>query len=212
MLALGISILFLSACKKENPEISYSEQEPIYKFPTKKGSYWVYQWYSIDSVGNEIALNQTDSLKIIGDSILNGKTYAIYKQKDFSSNQVTYLQRDSSGYIVNENGEILFTYVDFNTKFNVGSESNLWDYYGHYLNTSFTVFVPAGIFQTRASEYYIYSPTGNSINQCGDTAYSFKTYYASGIGEVLKETAYLADFHSKCQIREKRLIAYFIPE
>lgn len=216
MLAFGISILVLTACKKESPEINIpnQNQEPIYKLPTKVGSYWVYQWYSIDANGVETALNQIDSLSIIGDSSANGNNYAIYRSRDFSGNKNIYLQRDSSGYIVTEHGQVTFKYVDIdtNTIYNSGSYSGLWDYYGRNLGSNFSVTVPVGTFQAFASEYYIYSQNGNPINNCGDMNHSFKTYHVSGIGVVQNETAYFSDFQSQCKKRVRRLINYYIPQ
>lgn len=214
MFALGAGVLLFASCKKENLELNLPEehQQTVYEQPMKVGSNWVYQHFSIDSSGVEVALNQYDSLSIIGDSVYNGNTYAVFQITYNGGNQGIYLQRDSSGYIVDEHGNVSFSYVDFTTQYNVGSDPGYWDYYRINLNNSYSISVPAGNFQTRASELYIYSQNGSPINSCGDMNYSFKTYYASGVGMVLKEFAYYGEFNSECKKREQRLIQYFIPE
>lgn len=213
MLAVGISTFFLTACKKEDPETFVSEENstPAYEFPNKAGSYWAYNWYSIDSSGVETLLSQVDSLFVLGDTIINGNTYAIYRGNNMSTNYITYFQRDSSGYIVNEHGDISFSYVDNSPSELTGTEPGFWDYYARYLQGLFPVTVPAGTFQTYVAELKVISIDGNQINVCGDTTYSFNTHYASGIGVVQNETAYFSEFETQCKRRIRRLVDYYIP-
>ena len=211
MLAVGISILVLTACKKENVGGLVQQENADYEFPQEEGIYWVYNWYSVDSNGVEMSLNQVDSVFILGDTVINGNTYAIYKGNFMGSDYFNSYLRDSSGFIVDQHGNVSFTYVDFNTIYNSGSEPGFWDYYGRYLEGTFNVSVPAGAFETIAAEYYVYSPDGSSINACDDTEYSFKTHYVSGIGEVQKETAFFGEFQSACKKRVRRLVDYYIP-
>lgn len=213
MSVVGISLLFLTACKKENPEMNIPEQpqEPIYEFPTKEGSYWVYEWSIVDSNDVETSLNIVDSVFILGDTLINGNTYTVYRGKYFGSNYSNYYQRDSSGYIVNNFGHVVFKYVDFNTHIRSGSD-DLWDFYAHVLENETTITVPVGTFQSLVQELYIYSPTGTAINNCGDVNYSYKTYMVSGIGQVYHETqTYYSDFQTQCKKRMRRLVDYYIP-
>lgn len=213
MFAFGISILFLTACKKEVPEVIIQEQiqPPIYEFPNKAGSYWVYEWYIADSNNVETSLNIVDSVFIIGDTLINGNMFSSYKQQYFGGNYTTYFQRDSSGYIVDQYGNVSFTYVDFNTHFSSGSDGS-WDYYTHVLEDEVTATLPIGSFQALVREHYIYSPTGTAINNCGDIDYSYKTYMVSGIGQVYHEApTYFGDFISSCKKRVRRLVDYYIP-
>ncbi len=213
MLSVGISILFLTACKKENPVNIPPEQTPAlaYEFPAKEGSYWVYDCYEVDSNGVEISLNTVDSVFILGDTLINGNTYAIHKGQYFGGSYSTYFQRDSMGYIVGNHGNVVFKYVDFNTPIASGSDG-LWDYYIRVLEDEAPITVPTGTFQSLVSEYYIYSPTGTAINNCGDIDYSYKTYMVSGIGQVYHEApTYSGDFISSCKKRVRRLVHYYIP-
>lgn len=214
MFALGVSLLFLSSCKKENSEINHPEENPspAYQFPSKVGSYWVYNWYAVDSTGIETQLSYVDSVFILGDTLINGHSYSIYKGNNVGGNYNTYFQRDSSGYIVNEHGHVSFTYVDFTTLFTSGSEQGFWDYYGHSLEGKVSLTIPLGTYQAFVSEYYIYSPNGTAINNCGDIDHSYKTYYSSGIGQIQHETAYYTEFQNECKYRVRRLVDYYIPE
>ena len=212
MLAVGISILFLTACKKENPAIIPPEQTPapIYEFPTKQGSYWVYDWSIVDSNGVETSLNIVDSVFILGDTLINGNTYTIHKGQYFGGNYSTYFQRDSIGYIVSNHGNVVFTYVDFNTPIASGPYGS-WDYYTRVLEDEATITVPVGTFQALVLEYYIYSPNGMAINNCGDIDYSYKTYMVSGIGQVYREEPSYTEFQSQCKKQVRRLVDYYIP-
>lgn len=213
MFACGvISILFV-ACKKKELEIQAENQnqDTTYEFPTSEGSYWIYQWSEVDSTGVETALNQYDSLFVIGDSVINGNTYAVYRSVNFSGFENIYLQRDSSGFIVDNHGNVSFTYMDFDVIYSQGSEPGLWDYYSQYLSGPFTISLPIGTFQTIAAEHFIYSQNGSPINSCGDMEQSFKTYYASGVGQVLQETAFSSSYYTQCKKMNRTLIDYYIP-
>lgn len=213
MFACGVISILLAACKKKEHEIQGENpnQNTTYEFPTSVGSSWVYQWSEIDSTGVETLLNQYDSLFIIGDSVVNGKSYAVYRSVNYSGFENIYLQRDSSGYIVDDLGNIAFTYADFGVIYSQGSEPGLWDYYGQYLSGPFTIALPVGTFQTIAGEYFIYSQNGSPINACGDMEESFKTYYASGVGQVLQETAFYSHYQTQCKKLKRTLIDYYIP-
>jgi hypothetical protein len=102
--------LLATACKKENDTIIPPSQNPpvtqsVAYFPLDSGSYWVFEHVRVDTNGNETFL-QTDSVRVMGDSVIAGNTYKIFRNWGF--NFFSALYRDSSNCIVNEKGDIVF--------------------------------------------------------------------------------------------------------
>ena len=53
ILAFAISLLAFMACNKTDDNNPVIEKDPPNYFPMTTGSYWVYNTYKIDSMGNE---------------------------------------------------------------------------------------------------------------------------------------------------------------
>ncbi len=88
-------------------------------FPLSVGNYWIYDIYRInDTTGLEEQLNIGDTVRIIAEEIINNNTYYSFEQKQhwisFSYEKDTIYLRDSSEYIVNLAGDIIFSSTDFN--------------------------------------------------------------------------------------------------
>ncbi|HSG68453.1 MAG TPA: hypothetical protein VK994_07095, partial [Bacteroidales bacterium] len=66
--------------------------------------------YNVDLQGNEIVSGSTDSLVITGDTLIREILY--YKKVDTRQNHTSYL-RDSSGYLVDHLGNIMFSDHNF---------------------------------------------------------------------------------------------------
>ncbi|MGL5889500.1 MAG: hypothetical protein ACRC3B_06425, partial [Bacteroidia bacterium] len=107
----AVSLCLLAmACKKEEEQIIPQPQNPPVTqstayFPLDSGSYWVYEHVKVDTNGNETFM-QTDSVRVMGDSVIGGNTYKIFKNWGFSFFSALY--RDSANCIVNEKGDIVF--------------------------------------------------------------------------------------------------------
>jgi hypothetical protein len=71
------------------------------------GNYWVYQGYRVDSADNVIEALSVDSFFVSGDSVVNGQTYWKVHRTVITPNW-TYLWRDSAGYLVTEDHEVMF--------------------------------------------------------------------------------------------------------
>lgn len=105
-LILIICLSTLISCKKEYKV--FEKSSDYTKLET--GNYWIYKVSMFNST-------RTDSVVITGDSLIDGKKYAITEGPDFTGDwAVLSLLRDSSNYIVNELGEIQFTTSLFNGK------------------------------------------------------------------------------------------------
>jgi len=77
------------------------------------GNYWIYEILNVDTLGNATP-EGTDSCYVKSDSIFNGKTYAVVVNTN-PSGIYRGLERDSSLFLVDQNGTIIFAYGDFNT-------------------------------------------------------------------------------------------------
>nr|MBC8147027.1 hypothetical protein [Bacteroidota bacterium] len=123
LIILGVlSIILISACKKSD-EIIIKDPEPV---PTKNynpmsiGSYWIYQHYEIDTLGNETQLSVTDSVRITGDTLINSLNYRIYKGTKPNQWNVLYMLRDSGDYVVASDGLIYLSKSNFVDTLNKG--------------------------------------------------------------------------------------------
>lgn len=85
--------------------------------PMSIGNYWIYDRFNTDIDGNLVFTGQ-DSVVIVGDTVING--YTFHQQSSFivgANSTGTSLAgfgayRDSSGYLINSEGSILFSATD----------------------------------------------------------------------------------------------------
>jgi hypothetical protein len=112
-LLILISGIISVSCKKDESE---DNQTPT---PTPSadymqlevGNYWVYQWYNIDSSGNESLMAKSDSSIITGDTLIGGRTY--FKKLIVQNENYVEFLRDSIGYLVDHGGMVRFSDHDF---------------------------------------------------------------------------------------------------
>lgn len=112
------TLLFMAACKKESntPFIPYTVNDYVM---LKANNYWIYETYQIEPDGKETDKQYTDSIFVEKDTIMNNNTY--FKLNTFNKNisntnyllRETNYYRDSSGYLVNDKGEIWFSVFNF---------------------------------------------------------------------------------------------------
>lgn len=103
-----LMIAFFS-CKDDDttPGEMIDDVLPVYT-PLTTGSYWIYEWAKIDTLGNETLMTTRDTISILGDTLINGNTYAIL-DGTYLGSQSRQFHRDSLGYLVNSNGQVLFS-------------------------------------------------------------------------------------------------------
>lgn len=198
----------LTSCKKEEtnqPDNNTSQQSTTNFMPLSVGNYWVYDWYKVDSNGVESYYNERDSLYISKDTIINGNTY--YKQEGTFSGMYETAQflRDSNDYLVNSDGEILFSATNFTDILN----TDTFEYYCYIdyqmAHKDSLVTVPAGTFTTYNCMGTIYNLDSAYQAQWG-TQY-MHNIYADSIGLVLEQTHYYNMPYNKLQ---KRLVKYYL--
>lgn len=198
--AIGAAaMLMVYSCKKsKNLVNNYRIDSPIVLPPLdytmmKPGNYWIYQNYRLDSInGAAHPQGNYDSCYVEKDTIINDKTYHKYMTtgKALGPYGANFF-RDSLSYMINDRGQIVFSYEDF---------SVLNSYlFGPNAVTSDTIYVTeqmfsdiypttvaAGTFKTITFKQNYRFPPGAPFGR--DRAY--QTSYAKGVGIVKKTTGF----------------------
>lgn len=122
MLMAFVALALFSACKKDEPNVDPETVYPDYGC-LKAGNYWIYEHFTVDTLGGSTSLNKFDSCYVEKDTLINGETYAKmfrpypYHQSPDMPNRSWFYLRDSLHYIVDYTGAIKFSSEDFLTVF-----------------------------------------------------------------------------------------------
>lgn len=206
-----ICLITFSCCKdKENTPTPSNNPSQNTSLVNTAGSYWIYHWYNVDSTNTETLLSNKDSVYVVGDTLVNGKVYTMYKGDYFGSTTQTYLYTDSSGYII-DNGYKIFTYNDFGTNYNFYCEvGNLYCSYETSFNSTVKKSVPAGNFDVINSQKTYYMPDSSWFSVC-DSITLTHSYYDKNKGfEVSSQFGFLTMLKNECSYYERRLVNYHI--
>ena len=208
-LLLPIAILIvLSGCKDELPNNPAPPIPPAPNYyPFTVGNYWIYDVYHVvDSTGEEDQLSYSDTISVIAEEEINGNSYFVIEQDSWltqNNRKDTVYLRDSSSYIVNEEGVILFSYANFDNILSIVDydpapfvvEYSIQDSIENHA-------VPSGNFDCLNFKGRFYStiPNNNDPDRFLDNCYAedvglvFQTvFYASAFGFHYERR--LADFH-----------------
>ncbi len=176
--------------------------------PLAVGNYWIYQWYKIDTLGNETLYGNTlDSIYVSGDTMINGNTYAILRGREFNSD-IQYFYRDSSGYMVSAKSKIpLFTTTSTTERLGIdtlfiGTDPFLMNDKNMQPPTP-SVTVPAGTFADCLSTI-TYMTAFEADYPHGVRTFPYQ--YAKGVGRLLHKVA----FYSTADYYESRLVRYHV--
>ena len=119
-LALFITTGFLfGSCKKKSPApapVLPVSSTSFYNMGIERGNYWIYQQYLITDTGID-TLSIYDSCYVGNDTLINGNTYHTWYSPGGANQgsnvyQIVFL-RDSGTYVVDNNGNIIFSPTDF---------------------------------------------------------------------------------------------------
>ncbi len=212
VLVLIIAIATIISCEKEEvDEIPIIIPESIRYTALEVGNYWVYKHYFIDTSGVETESSIVDSVVISRDTIINDNKFFIVEGTNypysFGAWGIIDILRDSSGYLVNNTGNIKFALDNF--------QDTLVNMAGMELED--TIYTLSYIMEEPGSPVTVPAGTFNVINYKGTVKYNdvmpgiinpryLNTYYAENIGKVL-DTYYFYDSPFIC---EKRLVRYNI--
>ena len=204
-----IFVFFLSisifSCRKDTavPEAvnNGGTVTPVVPFvPLTVGSFWVYDFYTIDTLGND-TYNNSDTVKIIKDSIINGNIFAVFKGSyEQKCDNCFEFRRDSSGYLLDERSFILFSATNFtDTLEKLMFGSNGWIFFKMNHKDSI-ISVPAGNLPTYEYERVLYDPIFSPKAQ------HCSTFYSYGIGVIKTHWKY----SSPPNYYDSRLVSYYI--
>lgn len=186
LLALILAI-FTASCNKDDSETEVIPIPEADYMQLKVGNYWAYEGYRLDSTGNETPITAlTDSLVIIGDTNIRGELY--FKQLSTTSLHIAYL-RDSSGYLVNGDGEFKFCDHNFNEIFRVDTIHPDLSYIEYMmLDHDSLISVPFGTYSTLEVNGKVIPLDPNYPHGINYTHY----FYADGIGMIKSSTYYFS--------------------
>lgn len=126
-----IAVLLVSCSENEsNSPIVPSQTDYSQYFPMTIGSWWIIENYTLDDEMNRTEMTSKDSLVVVGEESLAGKTASIFISYDLASGFPT----DTSYYYID--GSIIYEYTTL-TPFDGGKD---WlPTYDFALNSKFTV-------------------------------------------------------------------------
>lgn len=194
---LIILIFSIFTCKKDTPQNPSppSPTTPISYLPFTVGNYWYYDLYKVtDTSGLEEQLSYVDSVKVISEEVINGNNYFVIAQDSWLSQdnrKDTLYYRDSSSYIVNVAGDILFSFVDFdNILYEADYTPAPWAVEYSVAESLENHTVPSGTFNCLNFKGRVYSTTpGNN-----DPDRYIHNCYAENVGIVFQTIFFASQF------------------
>jgi hypothetical protein len=202
--------LLCSSCKKDgaSPTQSLGSQEKVTDYyPLTIGNYWIYQQYTADTSLVFTPMNRYDSVYVEKDSLYNGNIYKVVRSSFWSN---VNLIRDSSDYLVSNNGVKLFTIKQdagiLGAKYPYGPDDSLFLDTWEMHNTDSVCNVPAGQFQAKYVIIYL-SSTNPQLPVYPRFASSCCYAYVKNIGQVYERLGY---FPGPNSFFDERLVRYHI--
>lgn len=207
---VAVLIFAFVSCKKDSDNTPSNTSTTITAnsfSPLTAGSYWAYDWYVVDSSGNALFFNITDSIYIIGDTIIAGDTFAIQSSTWFGNPSAISYLRDSSDCLIDNIGRIYFSAANFSdTLYLWNSFSGDETGYLKMDSANIAVTVPAGTFNTINAKYTVVNNVGSW--PCLGIYDVHNNQYADSAGKVKSSFQFTSDI--ACRVYEQRLRSYFI--
>lgn len=211
---VATAMLFsFNSCKTENKP---SNETQLVYLPMSVGNYWIYQHFIVDSLGIEHPLNSFDSLVITKDTLINNKLYYEFGGRQNNAPFHKFL-RDSAGYLLNGNGENIFSTHNFKDtllKQNDSVEFNkikrlIFTFKIKMESVPVIKTTAAGEFNTLNAQGYLTTYYYDSSARLIDTIITTQnTYYAKNVGIIIQEYQYYTEIKVYKRRFEKRLIRY----
>ena len=207
-----VAFTLFSACKKDEPN-----GDPVKVYNDygclKVGNYWIYERFTVDTLGEATPLNKFDSCYVEKDTLINGVTYAKmvrpfpYQLAPDIPNPSLFYLRDSLHYIVDHTGSIRFSSEDYSTVF----QTVIHTQNGDTLFTASTkmddinhrTMVPAGEFTTMNYKT-TYKMNPNFINHTKKVS---NMKFAKDVGVVVETLPMFANVATKT---ERWLVRYHV--
>ncbi|XZF16070.1 hypothetical protein ACTHGU_08020 [Chitinophagaceae bacterium MMS25-I14] len=206
----------LFSCKKNHDSPATPIDSVVYVDygALKPGNHWVYEIYTVDSLGNSTSKGYYDSAYVKNDTTIGNNIYHILMKSDDDGGDVTpHLLRDSLHYIVDEKGKIYFSSQDFTTTFSsiyvisssVGPTDSVGLRQTQMADKNLSITVPAGTFVT--SSFRTIWHLNPAFSQYTRLVRRLDTRYAAGIGIVSETLPFYLSYPNNT---EKRLVRYYV--
>jgi hypothetical protein len=188
--SLFAALFFLAACNKDEPDPTSPKESVLDYYPLAVGNYWVYQRSRCDSAWGSCDALDTDTSRIVKDTLINNKTYyKIISFTELGTKSIGFL-RDSLDYIVSSTGNIILSNKDFETvlkeKYEVFNEDTIYYYYAKMYEVMVPVETPAGNFECLDYKISLFTKKDNFEKETG-----IHHLFAKGIGPVFSQAIYL---------------------
>ena len=189
LLAAPLLILFLSNCSKEKKDAVAQRTASEYFMPMKTGNYWVYKRTGQGGIYPNYTETVTyDSVKVKGDTVINGRTYfEIYGGLFLGVENGLYA--DSSGWIIRYGNGLFPLSVVANDTVAQGSLGNSLYVVYKTGSTDTSITVPAGTFPCTEmiwdAYYLLESPPASNPNPR-----PVFTYFSRNVGITKSQTWY----------------------
>ncbi|MCX6304350.1 MAG: hypothetical protein NT040_05235 [Bacteroidetes bacterium] len=186
VIIIAVLVVVAVSCKKDT-ENNVVVTKPDY-FQLKVGNSWIYQSYYVDTNGVATPTGDFDSAYVEKDTVIRGFTYHKILENPYvlSWGQYSFYLRDSSGYLVNNHGYILASYVNFTDILEVDTSNPLL-YTGYVKMTGKdSVFTLAGTtVESITSRKQVVPSPPNTENL--PVRYTYEVY-GKGVGKMKSHT------------------------
>lgn len=169
------------------------------------GSYWVYQWYEVDSSGTEELLDgKIDIVTIVKDTLIGASIYKkIQENNSFITGPIVIkFRRDSLGFLVDPKNNIYFSSSNFTDTLRINNNSNF--------KVIFKMDIPSAPIETTAGVFDCLNFQGEitPFLPANWSTQLINTYYSRGVGQIQENTFY---FSSADRVQyQRRLIEYYL--
>lgn len=208
LLVTFVGILLFGSCRKDKTQEIGEDQTPSVELVTTPGSWWKYQWYTIDSVGNATLKPEKDCLYVAGDTLIANQLYTHYKGDYYVYEDFNWYWRDSMGFLVNQNGMILLSPEQMLDS--VGyTPGNQYDIYTISNGIASNYQVPEGSFEVIESQLHYHNTDQSPFTNCEDVWIN-STRFSRGNGVISFQTGLISQVQNQCSFDESRLTDYYI--
>lgn len=208
LMFVAISFLFLfTACQKDDSKPADREDSVLDYMPLKVGNYWVYNTYFCEPGEMDCELQSVDTNRVTKDTVINGNKFFKIEGQYLYSQGARYI-RDSAEYLVDPNGNVLFSDSDFSSVFNnqtITSAQGDTIFYWYYMLTDVEdpVEVEAGTFDCLDMQGSIFRAMDDF-----EIEHHCHNYYAKGIGPVKQSSLFV----SSLKVVKRELVSYHLEE
>ena len=195
--------LFLFSCQET--EIPPTPPPAAEYISWTEGDWWAYEWATYDYNTGDTTIRSIDTTYALADTMINGQLYKALSRSHLPGPIAPTFYRDSTGYIVNERGNILMSYTNFTDTLHTESIPN-FSWFAMMVQDENPTTVHAGSFSTITMRIITESPVAQY--PCGGNQIVSKNQYANGVGLVNVIYHYTAT--GPCVDNVRQLVDYHI--